>query len=264
MANSTITITYGEAVENHVGNQQIGEKYNEGISYDKLQNIKKNLEDKGYNCEFINLNQLIDDNNVDKNKTKDAGILIIRNFVNTFFKNQNKNAQLKNELVALDWDKKALMYKRVVNKVARWNLCFADFSQEPDYEKGKGRVYDFKNLEDLQKIRKFVQDLTETQLNAEGNYYYDSQKCYIGYHNDFERMIVIGLRLGSKFPIYYQWYKNYEPITKHHEIMLEGGDLYFMSDKAVGYDGKKKSVLTLKHAAGFNITHPKPKEIINP
>jgi hypothetical protein len=67
----------------------------------------------------------------------------------------------------------------------------------------------------------------------------------------------IGLRIGSKFPLYYQWYKNNDPITKNHEIMLEGGDLYFMSDKAVGHDWKKKSILTLIHAAGFNITHPK-------
>jgi hypothetical protein len=260
MTNSTITITYGESVENHVGNQQIGEKLDNGISYKKLRSIKINLEKDGYVCELTNLNNFIDNNNPDKNKTQDAGFLVVRNFVNTFFKNKDKNSQMKNDLIALNWDKKALMYKRVVNKKARWNLCFADFSQEPDYEKGKGRVYDFKNLKDLRKIRKFIQNLTKIELNAEGNYYYDSKECYISYHGDTERKVVVGLRIGEKFPIYYQWYQDSKPITEPHEIMLEGGDLYFMSDKAVGNDWKKKSILTLRHAAGFNIKHPEINE----
>ena len=43
---STITITFSESVENHVGNQQIGEIADCGISYEKLKQIQKKLEKK--------------------------------------------------------------------------------------------------------------------------------------------------------------------------------------------------------------------------
>ncbi len=34
--------------------------------------------------------------------------------------------------------KKAFMRGRVVNKKARWNNCYADFDQQPDYENRRG------------------------------------------------------------------------------------------------------------------------------
>ena len=77
-----------------------------------------------------------------------------------FFDNAEIYAQGQSEIVMgnilkdLNWDKKAFMKGRVVNKLARYNLCFADFKQEPDYDEGKGRVYDFKDLKELQKIIK--------------------------------------------------------------------------------------------------------------
>ena len=40
----------------------------------------------------------------------------------------------------------AFIKGRVVNKRARWNLCFADCDQEPDYENKRGRIVDFKNI----------------------------------------------------------------------------------------------------------------------
>ena len=48
---------------------------------------------------------------------------------------------LFDELVSLEWDKKVLMYGRVVNKKARHNLCFSNFSQEADYENKKGTTF---------------------------------------------------------------------------------------------------------------------------
>ena len=40
------------------------------------------------------------------------------------------------------------------------------------------------------------------------------------------------------------------PIGKRAEIMLEHGDMYVMSEKAVGTDWKNPSIPTLRHAAG--------------
>lgn len=34
------------------------------------------------------------------------------------------------------------------------------------------------------------------------------------------------------------------------EVILNNGDIYIMSEKAVGTDWKKKNTLTLRHAAG--------------
>jgi hypothetical protein len=41
---------------------------------------------------------------------------------------------MRHEQIKLDWDQKAKMYGRVVNKSARYNLCYNLIPQEPDYE----------------------------------------------------------------------------------------------------------------------------------
>jgi hypothetical protein len=46
----------------------------------------------------------------------------------------NRADDLWDEQVELDVDKKAFMKGRVVKTRAGWNLCFADYDQEPDYE----------------------------------------------------------------------------------------------------------------------------------
>ena len=50
------------------------------------------------------------------------------------------------EQAILNVDKKAFMYGKVVNKNARWNLCFDEKSREPDYENGKGRIISFDDV----------------------------------------------------------------------------------------------------------------------
>lgn len=245
----TITITYSENVENHVGNQQIGERKDEGISCEKLEKIEKKLKKLGFVCELIDLKQKLDKKYVDE--AEDASILVVRNFVNTLFKGVDTNEKILAQLSNLNWDQKALMKGRVVNKHARYNLCFANFSQEPDYENGKGRVYKFDSVKPLEQIKIFLKKLVGEDFNAEGNNYYDIEKCYISYHGDTERRMVVGVRFGATFPLYYQWYKNCVSICEPLEISLHSGDMYIMSDKAVGYDWKKKLIPTLRHAAGF-------------
>ena len=87
---------------------------------------------------------------------------------------------------------------------------------------------------------------------CEGNYYYDSTRCGIGYHGDSERKLVIGVRLGKSLPLCYYWYLNNERIGPQKNIMLNNGDMYMMSEKATGNDWKNRSKLTLRHAAGCN------------
>lgn len=232
----TITVTFGDQAENHVGMQKLGELAKEGFTIEDLNEINKKLEHKT-KTEYIILGE-------------GAAILIIKNDILKLSDN------LYDELSVLDFDKKALMYGRVVNKKARYNLCFADMSQEPAYDKGKGRVIDFQDLPILSKIRKTLPDIfgaKAKKLVAEGNYYHDIDKSYIGYHGDTERKKVIALRLGHAFPLYFQWYLKGEKVGKRTDIMLDHGDIYIMSEKATGNDWKSKNKMTLRHAAGFNV-----------
>lgn len=144
------------------------------------------------------------------------------------------------------------MYGRVVNKHARYNLCFDDLAQEPDYEDGKGRIIARDSVLILKKIKKSLPKFINgaKDLAGEGNYYYDVSKTGISYHCDLERKKVVGVRLGNSIPLYYQWYLNSKPIGTKLKIDLDGGDLYIMSEVAKGITWNKKDVFTLRHAAG--------------
>jgi len=161
--------------------------------------------------------------------------------------------QLLAEQDALPWDTKFFSYGEVKNKIARHNLCFANFSQEPDYEQKMGRVIAFDQLPLLNQVKAGIEQAVGEKgrnLIAEGNYYYDVNKCYIGYHGDKERRKVFAIRLGAPFPFYYQWFHQWKPVGTRGTLMMTHGDFYIMSEKAVGTDWKYPSLITLRHAAG--------------
>jgi hypothetical protein len=245
-----ITITFGDQAENHVGMQQIGVKANSGFSINEMNLAKQRFEQIGCVCELIKLNDALPEGiNADE-----ACVLVIRKGVDKILAGINSTANaMFNEQNALNTDKKALMYGRVVNKHARHNLCFADFSQEPDYENGLGRVVSFNDIPLTKKIRddlpKYLGNKAQN-LPAEGNFYFDSSKTGIGYHGDSERRIVIAARLGTSIPLVYNWFHNSQAIGQRVELVLNHGDMYVMSEKAVGTDWKRKNIYTLRHAAG--------------
>lgn len=246
----TITITFGDCAENHVGMQKIGEKSTNGFSYKDLKAIQKHFVDLGCRANLINLSNV----NVNTEDTLEkAYVLIIKNAASYLLDNGNKDDLLR-ELLDLEWDQQAYMYGRVVNKKARYNLCFDNYEQEPDYQNGKGRIVDFDTVPLLKEIHENLQQIVgdEHKLVAEGNLYYDVTKCGIGFHGDGERKKVIGMRLGATIPLVYQWYQNSEAISDPIIQQISHGDVYVMSEKAVGYDWKKKIIPTLRHAAGAN------------
>lgn len=61
-----------------------------------------------------------------------------------------------------------------------------------------------------------------SELEAEGNYYFDIKKCGIGFHGDAERKKVVALRLcsGKCHPLHYQWFQNGKPIGKRAIVEL--------------------------------------------
>lgn len=244
----TITLTFGDQAENHKGMQIIGKKSDKGFSIKELERAEKFFKAKGCKTVMLNLNSLIQGV-----ESQQARVLIVRKGVNAILNDQKGDDKMYEEQSKLPRDKKAFMYGRVVNKKARWNLCFGEDAQKPHYEEKRGTVVSFDSVPVLQRIRKSLVDVIGEKtegLQVEGNYYYDPKKCFIGFHGDFERRKVIGVRLGASFKFHYQWYLQSKEIGKRLTVTLNHGDLYIMSEKAVGTDWKSKVFPTLRHAAG--------------
>jgi hypothetical protein len=247
--NSTFTITFGDQAENHIGMQKIGTMAQEGFSISDLEAAKLNFEAAGCKCQLVRLNNALAGSGVDGYP---AAVLLVSGAVGVL--TSKHPDEMFSELKSLQWDQKAKIYGRVVNRYSAYNVCFADFSQEPDYENGKGRIISFDDVETVSQIRKRLPEFIGPKakdLCGEGNYYFDSSKCGIGFHGDAERRKVIGVRLGASIPLHYQWYHNGKPIGERIKITTLGhGDLYIASQKASGFDYKQKEKVTLRHAAG--------------
>jgi hypothetical protein len=246
---STCTITFGDQAENHAGMQVIGRRVNagDGFAPEDLEGMRLLWEAMGARCELYDLKEL---GHLKDGGAEDACVLVIRGAMGAL--ELDADAMFA-EQAGLDHDKKAFMYGRVVQKKARWNVCFGEAPQEPDYEAKKGRVVAWDEVPLLREFREvlpFMFGEKAEDLYGEGNYYYDVKKCGIGFHGDGERRKVVALRLGAAMDIHYQWYLRSEPIGERIVISLGHGDVYVMSEKAVGTDWKCKKKMTLRHAAG--------------
>jgi hypothetical protein len=248
----TFSLTFGDVAENHKGMQKIGTLSNNGFNLDDINKMKIWFESKGCKCTIINLHWLLEDEKLQQENP--AYLLKVKNAVNALLDDENGKDALFKEQDELEKDTKAFMYGRVVNKHARHNLCFGEAHQAPNYEEGMGTVYAFDEVPHLKQIRyKLGEIIGEkgTNLQAEGNYYYDVKKCGIGFHGDTERKKVIAFRLGATIPLCYAWYHDNNVISDIMTINdLEHGDMYVMSEKTTGFDWKSKTKYTLRHAAG--------------
>ena len=254
LSNRTFTITFGEVIENHAGMQKIGEIADSGFDIKDLENAKSHAESCGYKCDWFELTDAL--SLEQRPSAERAVLLVIRNGIHlTLGSDDNNFESFIKEVISTDKivDKKAWMKGRVVNKIARYNLCYGENAQQPDYENKKGTVIAFSEAPYLNAVRSYLPTLIGEKakgLLAELNYYYDVSKCYIGWHGDTERARVIGIRIGSDMDIKYQWYQNSAPVGKIISTILHNGDIYIMSAKAVGTDWKKRKIFTLRHSAG--------------
>lgn len=256
-----ITLTFGEVAENHKGMQLLGyiAKEGEGLSIEDFQEAKIKFENKGFKCEIIDLVKEGEVGHLNP-PPRPAYVLLVKNGIKALLENDKIDIQkINSEVLKDDWDNKLydVRTKKVQNKHARHNLNYADFAQEPDYDVGKGRVIPFESVPLVNKIRKtiplFFNKNKTSDLFAEGNFYYDLKKCGIGFHGDSERRIVIAVRLGTdSIPFHYQWFRDRKPVGKRIIFDLNPGDVYAMSEIAVGTDWKKHKnhLLTLRHATG--------------
>tara|TARA_Y100000741_G_C18215545_1_gene543587 strand:+ start:357 stop:1151 length:795 start_codon:yes stop_codon:yes gene_type:complete len=249
--NKIITLTFGCIAENNIGMEQVGKEISKtGFSIEMLDNVRILFEERGVKCIMYDLNEEMK-NIKDYEKIEKARVLVIKEGVDMFVNSK----ELFKILLKLEWDKKYWDIRRedVFNKIARYNLIFSNKNQEPDYINKKGRIYNIEELEELNKLKREIEDMLGEDfknLECEGNYYYDLNKCGIGYHGDEERKKVLGIRLGGNNDLHFRWYKNRKRVNNRISIPLENGDIYIMSSKASGNDWRDKNIYTLRHATG--------------
>jgi len=166
--------------------------------------------------------------------------------------------KLFEEQFSFEWDKKYWDTRRskVLNKNARWNVCYGEEGQEPDYENKKGTVIAYSQCRVMRSWRKELLDLIEEldeDFVAEGNLYYNVKKTGIGFHGDAERRKVVAGNFcdeGVIRELNYIAYLKSERIGKRFRMELKNGDMYIMIAAAAGTDWKKRNKITFRHAAG--------------
>jgi len=243
------TVTFGECAENHAGMERLGERADAGFTLPELEAAADRFRDAGWECELTDLAAVA---GVGGLAPEPAWVLVVRGGAGAFGPGAGELRAEQDGLRA-QRDKKAMMRGRVVNKKARHNLCFAPAAQEPDYEAGRGRVIAFGDMPSLDEVRRGLPEFfgeKAANLYAEGNYYYDVQKCGIGFHGDSERRIVVAMRFGAAIPLHYQWFLQGQPVGRRVALDLRHSDLYAMSEKAAGTDWRRRVLPTLRHAAG--------------
>ena len=236
-----ITITFGDCSENHVGMEKIGNISEVGYNSNDLDTISTYF--NGKQIERIDLTDYL---GVSQYVGEKPELLIIRNAI-------DNHSEIFEELNSLEWDSKYFdtIRQKVLNKHARTNLCFSNYSQSPDFENKKGTIIHYEQVPHLKNAKDLVMNsINESNLECEGNKYQNITKNGIGWHGDAERRKVIGCRIGEEMKLCYNWFLKSQPVGGRFDLTLQDGDIYFMSEKAVGTDWMKKSIYTLRHSAG--------------
>ena len=250
-------ITFGEVSILHVGGKEFGKGIREeGFSVEELIRLKNTLGDC---AEFISISEKLP---VHLRPDNEAGILVIRssgvegetipvskNFADNLLKEQKGGVNYNKKY----WD---VRRKRTLNKRARENIVFweTEIAHSDDYKQCSVKA--FSNVPFLHKIKVLLGDICGAKavnLNAEGNHYHHS-KAGIGFHGDAERKIVICLSLGASSTVRYQWRMPRSSEHKHSpvDVVVNHGDIYIMSEKATGFDWKKRSRVRVVHSAGHS------------
>ena len=72
-----------------------------------------------------------------------------------------------------------------------------------------------------------------SRLEAEANLYYN-KKCYISLHCDQERTKVYCCRVGSSMNMIFQWFYNKEKKFEEFKFLINGADMYVLTETAKG------------------------------
>jgi hypothetical protein len=182
-----------------------------------------------------------------------AHVMVIKDGVNSL--TDGKFSNFKHEVTSKEMDSKALMYGEVRNKTARHNCMFGPVAQTANYAAGMGTVYAFSDNSTVDSFRHAIAKLLGRDNDlavAEVNHYFNVAECGIGWHGDSERKVTIGVRIGASehMPLLFHCHSDGKPVGKTVQIPLEEGDVYAMSELAVGTHWKSKG-MHWRHASGY-------------
>ena len=250
---TTWSLTIGNGGENHTGMEFLGKrrKRGEGWDIDRLLAAKDILENIfGKKVEVFNLNELClgEVKIPELQRPKDAYLMVVRNFLS-----KEVHENFKKELSSYEWDRKYFDTRRqkVLNKHARANVCYGKNGRASDFENKKGTIVGFDQSPLVERLLRVVEILmNDKDLIVEGNQYDDVDKNGIGPHGDTERVLVACLRVGEAMTMKFGMFNDCLMKGKSFKTIINGGDLYFMSEEAVGAEWKYRSKWTWRHAAG--------------
>ena len=251
--NQTWSLTIGNGGENHTGMEFLGNlrKKGQGWDLDRLLYAKGILEKVfGKTIELHNLNEacLKGVKIPEASKPEDAYLMVVRDFLTPAV-----HDAFKAEMKSYEWDRKYWDTRRqkVLNKLARANVCYGKEGRVANYAEGKGTIIGYDQSPLVAKLLQSVELLMKDQdLIVEGNQYDDVSKNGIGPHGDTERVCVSCLRVGASMPMKFGMFWNCKLRGKPFETVINGGDLYFMSEEAVGAEWKSRSKWIWRHCAG--------------
>lgn len=240
-------ITFGEVAVLHIGGKEFGECREVGFTVDELRNVQIEHPDQ---TKLVMISDVLP---AELRKDNEAAVLLIKDGVRLFGGNPD---ELLAEQQSIEYDTKYWDTRRrkTLNKQARYNIVFGEHGQEHNEDYTHPTVQAYTGVPSLAEIRARLPEVLGPKakdLNAEGNHYY-KPACGIGFHGDVERKIVICLSLGSATTLRYHWRM---PGSSEHtlspmDIEVEHGDIYVMSERAVGGNWRKRSQVRVVHAAG--------------
>ena len=251
--NPTWSLTIGNGGENHTGMEFLGNmrKKGQGWDIDRLlyaKEIMENIFDKQVDLYNLNKECLEGVTIPEGQKPNDAYLMVVRGFLS-----DKVHQNMIKELGSYVWDRKYWDTRRqkVLNKLARANVCYGKEGREANYAEGKGTIVGFEQSPLVGNLLKVVEILMrDKDLIVEGNQYDDVSKNGIGPHGDSERVCVSCLRVGESMPMKFGMFWNCKLRGKPFETVMNGGDLYFMSEEAVGAEWKSRSKWVWRHCAG--------------
>lgn len=249
MSKQGYTITFG--------NSHIDSNLQKGYKYEEIKEISESLKNKGFCCEFVDLNQ----------RPTDVGccFLIWHNFLTEVFSKEFEKKLLE-EQNNIEYDKIVHSSGRVfLNNVRRYQMEFYEGksvkgSIEQTSKKNWIESPLLKQTKDI--LPKYFGDLSK-DLYGDSNFYFDLYgKSGMGFHQDTGRNLVFLLRLGD-FSLGTMWSRIDKSIDEVRTFDLSSGTLLLMSENATGcgFDVKKEDCLL--HCAGLKQSFKKYAKIRN-
>lgn len=137
-------------------------------------------------------------------------------------------------------------------------------SNGPDYLNGNEGVIGFDEIPLTKylytKLREYIGSNNAQDLRCTGSYHCDLAHCNIGFQGHMKREKVIGIQLDASMPMYFQWFKHAKPVGQRIELSLNNGDIYIMSENAIGCNLRIQTIYTVQHVNGSDkyLTLEKP------